>query len=288
MIRENIYQPFEIVIKELDECPKSAHSHSFFELIYILSGTGLQCINKNNFEYHPGHLFLITPQDCHSFNITATTRFMFIRFNDIYVKSSGKQGDTASRNNLINRLEFILQHASHEPGCVLKNHGDKALAKPLIESIIRESVNRDLYNKELIEQLVNTLIILVARNIAKTFPQEVSEQTDHKAVNILEYIQEHICTPEKLRTEVISSHFNISENYLGKYFKKQTNETMQQYITSYKLKMVENRLLHSQMRIGEIVSELGFTDESHLNRLFKKHKGINPSVFRKEFNLRKI
>ena len=38
----------------------------------------------------------------------------------------------------------------------------------------------------------------------------------------------------------------------------------------YKLKLVENRLLHSEMRINEIAAELGFTDESHLNKLFKK------------------
>lgn len=281
MIRENIYQPYEIVIKELDECPKSEHSHSFFELVYILSGTGLQCINKNKFAYHPGHLFLIAPGVSHSFNISTTTHFFFIRFNNIYVSSTHQQADPISRNKLINRLEFILQNASHEAGCILKNQGDKTLSRQLIESLVREHVNRDLYHKELVEQLVNTLLILVARNITKVFPQEVDEQTDHKAVNILEYIQKYICSPEKLRTEIISSHFNISENYLGKYFKKQTNETMQQYITNYKLKMVENRLLHSQMRIGEIVAEVGFTDESHLNRIFKKYKGVNPSVFRK-------
>lgn len=41
--------------------------------------------------------------------------------------------------------------------------------------------------------------------------------------------------------------------------------------------MVESRLLHSEMRISEIVEELGFTDESHLNRLFKKYKDCNPT-----------
>ena len=40
---------------------------------------------------------------------------------------------------------------------------------------------------------------------------------------------------------------------------------MQQYILNYKMKMVESRLLHTDMRINEIVEELGFTDESHLN-----------------------
>lgn len=46
--------------------------------------------------------------------------------------------------------------------------------------------------------------------------------------------------------------------------------------------MVESKLLHSDMRIGEIAEELGFTDESHLNRLFKKYRGCNPTEFRRK------
>jgi AraC family transcriptional regulator, L-rhamnose operon regulatory protein RhaS len=38
----------------------------------------------------------------------------------------------------------------------------------------------------------------------------------------------------------------------------------------------------SHMRIGEIVHELSFTDESHLNRLFKKYKGLSPSAYRRQ------
>lgn len=38
--------------------------------------------------------------------------------------------------------------------------------KPMIEAIIREYVNRNLYSKEIITQLINTIIIVVARNIA--------------------------------------------------------------------------------------------------------------------------
>lgn len=76
---------FEISVKELEESPLKEHEHTFFELVYILSGTGLQCINNNKFDYHEGHMFLITPQDCHSFDIHTTTKFFFIRFNDIYI-----------------------------------------------------------------------------------------------------------------------------------------------------------------------------------------------------------
>jgi AraC-like DNA-binding protein len=50
------------------------------------------------------------------------------------------------------------------------------------------------------------------------------------------------------------------------------------------MRLVETRLLHSDMRINEIAYEFNFTDESHLNRLFKKYKGINPTEFRKAKN----
>lgn len=268
---------FEISVKELEESPLKEHEHTFFELVYILSGTGLQCINNNKFDYHEGHMFLITPQDCHSFDIHTTTKFFFIRFNDIYIYIHS--GFFGTKN--IKNLEFILQHANHQPGCILKNITDKPLIKSIIEALIREYVNQDLYNKELIQQLINTLIVIVTRNIAKYLPEKIDERSEEKTLDILQYIQNNIYNPDKIKADTISQHFGISQNYLGRYFKKHTNETMQQYIIKYKLKLVENRLLHSEMRINEIAAELGFTDESHLNKLFKKYKGVIPSEFRK-------
>lgn len=276
MRRENLHQPFEISFSELDESQLQEHDHTFFELVYILSGTGVQWINNNKFLYHDGHLFMITPGDTHSFDIHTTTKFVYIKFNDIYIHSA-----VLGTEN-IRRLEFILQHANHRPGCILRNQTDKLLVKPMIEAIIREYVNRNIYSSEIITQLINTIVIIVARNIALFLPEQIDENSEDKSLNILQYIQSNICFPEKIKARTISQHFGISPNYLGRYFKKQTNETMQQYIFNYKMKMVESRLLHSEMRINEIVEELGFTDESHLNKLFKKYKGCNPTDFRKK------
>ena len=275
MKKVNLYQPFEIISQELTEYPVEEHKHSFFELVYIISGTGLQCINNNVFSYKAGHLFLITPSDCHSFDIQESTQFIFIRFNDIYIKSNTLDAKE------IQRLEFILNNANHQPGCILRNKSDKSFVKPLIDAIVREYLNHDLYDAELIRQIVNTIIIIVARNIAKYLPANINSSTETKALDILQYIQNYIRESDKIKSDVIANHFGISESYLGRYFKKHTNETMQQYIINYKLKLIESRLLHSDMRIGEIALEMGFSDESHMNKTFKKQNGISPSEYRK-------
>jgi AraC-like DNA-binding protein len=50
------------------------------------------------------------------------------------------------------------------------------------------------------------------------------------------------------------------------------------------MKLIETRLIHTSFRLNEIVNEFGLTDVSHLNKLFKNHKGMNPSEFRKLAN----
>jgi transcriptional regulator, AraC family len=284
MTTENLYPPYHIEFAELEESPVSAHKHNFFELVYIISGRGKQIINGNEFNYIPGQMFLITPQDNHSFEVKEVTQFLFLQFNDVYIKAQSRPEN--SDKDRIKRLEFILHNASHQPGCILCNPGDKVLVKALVQSIGTESINRNIYHREMIDQLVNTMITIVARNIALKLPEKIDDKTDQHTIKFINYIQENIFSPESLRASVMSNKLGIAQGYLGRYFKKHVGESIQQYITNYKLKLVETRLLHSKMRVNEIVSELGFTDESHLNRLFKKYRGLSPTEFRKKANAR--
>ena len=275
MVKDHLREPVELVLKEyLEECPRGLHSHTFFELIYIHDGSGTQYINDVQMDYHKGDLFLVVPNDSHLFRIKKPTQFFFIRFNDVFVRSPKEK-------QRLQKLEMILSNARHEPGPIINNEADRAYSTKLIEMIISEHQKGDLYHNELIDQLINTLLILVARNITRIFPESVNESADKKIVDILNYIQSNIYFPENLRALAISNHFGISENYLGSYFKQHAHESLQEYITKYKLRLIENRLLHTGMRVNEIANELGFTDKSHLNRIFKKYRGMSPTEFKR-------
>lgn len=276
MVKDHLREPYELVLREaMDECPRGEHMHSFFELVYIVEGRGRQTINDSELDYEQGDLFLMAPNDSHIFRIEERSQFFFVRFNQLYLKDAKKD------DQLAKRLELILGNSRHEPGCILKNEDDRRSVSQLMDILIREHLNSDVYHKELVGQLVNTLLTIVARNITRPFPTVIDETSEKKSIDILEYIQTNISNPDKLRVEAIGAHFGLSKNYLGRYFKKQTNETLQEYILKYKLRLVENRLLHSDMRISEIADEFGFTDKSHLNRIFKRYRGVNPSDFRR-------
>lgn len=275
MVKDHLREPFELVLREyMDVCPRGQHTHSFFELIYIVEGRGKQCINDVEVNYESGDLFLVAPNDSHLFKIGERSRFFFIRFNKVFLQTAKKDAE------LVKRLELILENARHEPGSILQGSEDRDAVGHLMELLIREHLKQDLYHRELISQLVNTLLVILARNIVQAYPAAIDERSEERAVDLLEYIQSNIYYPEKLRAEALSAHFGISRTYLGRYFKKHAGETLQDYVLKYKLKLVENRLLHSHMRVSEIADEFGFTDKSHLNRIFKKYRGVSPTEYR--------
>lgn len=284
MLVQHLYKPFEIEYKELNECPVDQHRHTFFELIYIVKGTGTQHVNQHVLEYYPENLFLVMPQDIHHFKVRSTTAFLFIRFNDIYLEAQRAKDNHGNLGDWIQKLEYIFQHNTHMAGCIIRDQNDKPLVRALIDAVLREYINQKNFHREMVQQLINTIITVVARNISMVLPAK-NPESSAVSLDIVNYIHQHIYSPELLKAAPLAAHFNISLNYISEYFKKQTGENLQTYIANYKVKLVETRLQYSDMRMNEIVAELGFTDESHLNRTFKKYKGLSPSAFRKRSRL---
>lgn len=273
METRNLYQHVEFELLDVKEYAAQPHRNTFFEMVFILSGEGIQHINDHRLPYSPDKLFLIFPKDKHGFEVQTPTRFFFIRFNDSYLQSQNSEW--------ISKLQYIFNHHNHLPGCILQNIADKPLVRALAEALIREQEAPHQQSQEVVRQLTNTLITIAARNIATTETASAVTNTGDTSLSLLNYIHANIYQPEKLKAEQIAAYFHVSPTYVSQYFKKQAGESLQQYIISYKLKLLETRLHFTDMRIIEIAQEFGFTDESHLNRIFKKYKGITPSEFRK-------
>jgi AraC-like DNA-binding protein len=278
---QNLYQPFEIEYKVADHCQIQRHKHTFFELIYIIDGEGTYHINNNKYPFRSDNLFMLMPMEDHYTTVSKTTSFLFIRFNNIFLEGQKANDQRNELGGWIKKLEYIFRNSNHLNGCIVRNTPDKPLVRSLTSAILQEHLNNQALQKELMQQLINTLLTVVARNISLHHWDGKNTSLNNISFDLIQYIHHNIYSPEKLKAECIASHFNISLNYIGEYFKKHTGENLQQYIINYKLSLVEIRLHHSDMRLNEIAYELGFTDESHLTRIFKKYKGINPAEYRK-------
>lgn len=268
---KQLYQPYEIEHRVMDAYVPVAYKHTYFEMIFILSGTGIQIVNHQKLPYSSNKLFLIFPKDTHSFEIEEPTDFYFLRFNESYLKSQPP--------DWLKKLEYIFHNFDHVPGCILKNTPDKELIRSLAEATLRESSITTPYQNEVLQQLINTIITIAARNISlKDTSPAISSSYP---LSVQGYVHQHIYNPEQLKIDTIAAYFKLSPHYTSEYFKKQTGVSLQQYIANYRHKLIEARLLYTNNRLNEIATEFGLADTSHLHKIFHKHQGIGPSEFRK-------
>ncbi|WP_209136698.1 MULTISPECIES: AraC family transcriptional regulator [Niastella] len=274
MVVNSLHKPFELGVFESDKYTAAEHKNTYFELVYILEGKGVQVINKHKLPYSADKLFLIFPQDTYGFEVAERTRFFFLRFNESYLKTQSKEW--------LQKLEYIFHNHNHLPGCILENVEDKPLVRALSEALLREEQRKGAARPEVIQQLLNTIITIAASNIALL--QSATSYHPSQQVSVLGYVHLNIYTPEALRIEKLAAYFNMSPTYMSDYFKRQTGETLQNYINAYRMHLIETRLLHTSYRLNEIANDFGLADVSHLNKLFKKYKGMSPTEFRKAAN----
>jgi AraC-like DNA-binding protein len=107
--------------------------------------------------------------------------------------------------------------------------------------------------------------------------------TEQKIYAITSYIHSHYA--EDLSLNMLSQKFFVSSCYLSHQFKDVTGFTLTDYIQMTRVRNVQAMLVGSQIPITEASVRCGFNSFSQFNRIFRKHIGVSPSVYRKQNQL---
>ncbi|MBN9380522.1 MAG: helix-turn-helix transcriptional regulator [Chitinophagaceae bacterium] len=280
MEQKALYQPFELYVSDMEHWNERPLIHHFFEIVQILEGNGKRVVNENDLLYSKGSIFLFTPLDCRGFCSETPTRFCSIRFSEVFLGQYKHVRERERISQWLKQLEHIFFHHNRYRELLIRRPGDCHMIAALISNMIEEYEHRQPYHEENLQHFVTLILNILARNVSEG---AVTTETgpDQEPYRMLLHIHQHIGRPEKLRVEYLASHFNLSANYVGEYFRKLTGESLQHYIMQYKIKLAQHRLAYSMMTISQIADELGFTDESHLGRQFRKYVRMGPGEYRR-------
>ena len=250
------------------------HSHTYYEIIYIFSGTGQHHINQSVLSYKKGDLFLISPGDEHFFVVKDRTDFMYIKFNDSFFE----EGNLPSSNFSISfSPAYIMNNAQLKEIKLKFPKPYKSILKKISISIREYSELKDVTKSAMIYFLVLSIFELIRETALKM--QIRVEGMHSREDDLISYIHQNIYHPEKLKVKQIADTFNLSVNYFSTYFKKKNTISYNEYIAKYKLQLIERRISSNSSSLKNIAEEFGFTDLSHLNNFFKRNKKMSPTAY---------
>ena len=98
--------------------------------------------------------------------------------------------------------------------------------------------------------------------------------------NILQYVHLNYALPLTLLE--IAKSLNINAAYLGRIFSSRVNQTLSEYLASYRIARARELLKDDSLLIYEIAQMVGYNDINHFYKLFKKHTNMSPTAYRKK------
>ncbi len=108
------------------------------------------------------------------------------------------------------------------------------------------------------------------------------ESIDDKLGPILVYIYNHY--EEKISIEQLTNMFHLNRTTLSKMFQEQLGESFVTFLNKLRITIAAQLLRDTMLPIAEIMDKVGFHDNAHFLRSFKKETSYSPSDYRKNFN----
>jgi two-component system response regulator YesN len=80
----------------------------------------------------------------------------------------------------------------------------------------------------------------------------------------------------------LADKLGITPAYLSALFKAETGQNVVKYISEYRLAQARELLQTSNMRINNVGSSIGYTNESYFIKIFRNREGMSPAQYREQ------
>ena len=258
------------------------HWHYEFQLTYVVRGTISVFFNQQTIDLHEGQGIYINPEVLHMIRDRYDSDAMFISL-DVSPKLL-----TSFPNSVFERSYVKPVFCSSAADAVILDPGVFWQKKILDEAM---SIELDYKSRSFGWELaVSSSLYAIWKELVCHLHESLTEhdapaadgarmRRNQRIKEILSYIREHFT--EKITLDEIAKHLHLSTNECCRFFKKNMNCTLFEYITEYRLSKSMELLEHTDLPVSQIAYESGFGSSSYFIEKFRKNVGMTPAAFRK-------
>lgn len=251
---------------------KYPHRHDFFEVLFLLHGSGLHVIDSNKYEIKPPCMFFLSPGQAHKLELSHDIEgYIFIFTSDFF------QLDRSNQNRLIEFPFFYTIHQNNPP-LLFKNWEDVTFLDSVFKKAIALVENRAIENPELFRSFLD-LILNYSANLYPIDENLLVKGKGHLLVKRFYQLLEEKYR-ENLTVNDYAFHLSVTPNHLTQTLKLLTGKRSLEIIKAKQLMEIKRLLVHTNLGVSEISNLMNFADQSYFTKFFKRETGLLPLLYR--------
>lgn len=311
-LRARHYFPtgFPLHIAEVQQEEIVEHSHDFFEMVYVRRGRGWHIIDGERYPIQAGDLYAISPGEAHGYqphsgeSLHITNILWMPALVDSALRGSTREKKSrlrmpqtlgvddastladASTLEGARRLLYVEPMLRRETRFAHRLHLSGRTAyrvELLIDEMKREQQMTEPGRELLQRHLFCALLVLLSRAYdkqrSKTEKSSRAASSQEKIVaRAIEFLEENYMQP--LRVADVAAHVALSPSRLSHVFKENTRRGVNEYLHELRVAKACAALLETELTIGEIAADAGYSDARFFHRMFRRYTGCNPTQYR--------
>ncbi|MFU2082931.1 arabinose operon transcriptional regulator AraC [Gallibacterium anatis] len=236
---------------------------------YILNltteGKGYIYSGKEYFTVEKGDLVLFPPNIIHNYQRYPDNESWYHRW--VYFRPRGFWKDFLQWEDAIDGIFITKQIDESDYKCIEK----------LFVEIEELNKSNQPYATELSENYLEQLLIRCKR----LQPTSFSRKIDLRILQAVNYMMEDLKKDYSINE--IAAHVYLSPSRLIHLFSQEMGMSILKWRDDQRINYAKYLLFTTNIPIGVISRNVGFTDPLYFSRVFKKKVGVSPKVFRESF-----
>lgn len=259
--------------------PAFLHSHSFFEVICVLTGECDNIFSSSTIHMKAGDVCIVAPETVHALSIFRDDCVVF----NLIIRSATFESTflhALPKDKILYRFFVKSLYQSGESSCLYFKKPQDHDLQQLILQMFEEVNQQSRYYNTMLNSLLTTFFIQLLRKYESnvSFPYPQHSQPEDQLIFILKYIENNYKT---VTLKELSAFFGYSERQMIRILKTHTGVNFTTLIRSAKLSKACELLKRPNIQLADIISESGFSSASHFYEVFHKEYGMTPAEYRK-------
>ena len=239
------------------------HKHNnYFEIIYLSKGSGLHCIDYNQFVIQPPVVFFVRKEQVHYWDLLTEPEGYVLILKKEFIDRS-----------LDSELKLLLTKVSNLP-CLQVNNNESI--NQLFDLITNENKLVNENNFPILEGLLKALLAKILE-VAKPVINNTAVKVD-----LFQAFRELLSRHTEIKNSV--AHFarmlNTTPQNLNATCRRAVNQSAATVLAEFIISEAKRLLIYTDNTVSEVSFSLSFNDPSHFVKYFKRFTGHTPQAFR--------